>query len=109
MFDNIGGKIKGMAKFFCWVGIIISVIAGIFILIGGASINYSFGVSGVPMYFVGLAVIAIGSLLSWLGSLTLYGFGELVENSTYCAEALKIQKGTLRDISESISDINQTP
>ena len=59
------------------------------------------------MYFVGLAVIAIGSLLSWVGSLTLYGFGELVENSTICAEALKIQKGTLRDIRESISDINQ--
>ncbi len=107
MFDNIGGKIKGLAKFIYWVGFIISVIAGISILLGGASISNSFGVSGLPVFFVGLAVIAIGSLLSWVGSLTLYGFGELVENSTYCAEALKIQKGTLRDIRESISDINQ--
>ena len=29
MFDNIGGKIKKLAKIICWIGIILSVITGI--------------------------------------------------------------------------------
>ena len=29
MFENIGGKIKGLAKVVCWIGIILSVITGI--------------------------------------------------------------------------------
>ena len=35
MFSNIGGKIKGLAKFFCWLGIIASVIAGVGMMILG--------------------------------------------------------------------------
>ena len=33
MFKNIGGKIKGLAKVICYVGIAISVIAGIFMIL----------------------------------------------------------------------------
>ena len=36
--------------------------------------------------FVGILVIAIGSLFSWVGSFCLYGFGELIEKTTEIAE-----------------------
>lgn len=74
MFDNVGSKIKGLASFFCWGGIIASIIGGI-ILIG----------LDEDLIFAGIAVIVIGSLLSWVSSFVLYGFGELVANSAIIA------------------------
>lgn len=74
MFDNVGSKIKALASFFCWGGIIASVIGGI-ILIG----------LDEDLIFAGIAVIVIGSLLSWISSFVLYGFGELVANSAIIA------------------------
>lgn len=68
MFTNIGTKIKTTAKVFAWVGIILSVLAGV-------ALTMSAGFIG------GILVAIVGSLLSWVGSLALYGFGELVENS----------------------------
>ncbi len=35
----------------------------------------------LSLMITGLLVIVIGSILSWLGSLVLYGFGQLVDNS----------------------------
>ena len=79
MFENIGGKIKGLAKVICWIGIIISVIFGVFFwLIDPYVLDIERGVQ----FFIGLIIIAIGSLLSWVGSFVLYGFGELVDNSS---------------------------
>ena len=74
MFDNVGSKIKALASFFCWGGIIASIIGGI-ILIG----------LDEDLIFAGFAVIVIGSLLSWISSFVLYGFGELVANSAIIA------------------------
>ncbi len=74
MFDNVGSKIKGLASFFCWGGIIASIIGGIILI--GLDEN---------LVFAGFAVIVIGSLLSWVSSFVLYGFGELVANSAIIA------------------------
>lgn len=74
MFDNVGSKIKALASFFCWGGIIASIIGGI-ILIG----------LDEDLIFAGIVVIVIGSLLSWISSFVLYGFGELVANSAIIA------------------------
>lgn len=81
MFKNIGGKIKGLAKVICYVGIAISVIAGIF-MIGFGSSSYN----GDTMVVMGLAVMIVGSLVSWIDSFFAYGFGELIENTTVIAE-----------------------
>lgn len=67
MFANAGGKIKAVAQVLTWIGIIGSVIGGI------SLISTSF--------IAGLLTAGIGSLLSWVSALALYGFGELVENS----------------------------
>ena len=111
MFDNIGGKIKGLAKFVCWVGIIISVIAGIVLMVQGSEVNsyYYSGGAGTGLIAGGLMTMILGSLLSWLGSLTLYGFGELVENSAECVSELKRQNRTMDDIKNMAADIGKNP
>lgn len=70
MFDNVGGKIKAVAQVVTWLGIVVSVIAGLNII----SIDEG-------LAFQGFLVMVLGSLLSWLGALTLYGFGQLIENT----------------------------
>ena len=72
MFNNVGGKLKTIAGFFTWVGIAAAVIIGIAII-------------DLTTFLVGLMVMAIGSFISWISSLGLYAFGELVENSTIIA------------------------
>lgn len=71
MFDEIGFKIKTVAQVFTWIGIVGSVIWG-FVVMGS-------NVDNAVLF--GILIIAIGSLASWLGSLTLYGFGQLIENT----------------------------
>lgn len=74
MFDNIGGKIKGLAMMFCWIGILSCIFVGIAIILIDENL--------VP---VGLIVALAGSFFSWTGSFLLYGFGQLVENSDIIA------------------------
>jgi len=70
MFNNIGGKIKGLAKFMCWLGIIISVIAGVVLIIAAASSrSYTFDgygeritISSGGSVVAGILVIVFGSL-----------------------------------------------
>lgn len=77
MFDNIGGKIKAVAQVVTWLGIIASVIGGIAIMVSLES----------PM---GVLVMVGGSLISWLSSLALYGFGQLIENTDIIAGRSRI-------------------
>ena len=78
MFDNIGSKIKTLARIVCWLGIIISVISGLAIM-----------VSNEETIFVGTLIILLGSIGSWIGSFVLYGFGQLIENSDTLVEISK--------------------
>ena len=94
MFNNIGGKIKGLAKFLCWLGIILSVIIGVIMIIAATSSrSYTFDSYGEKITLstggsivAGILVIVFGSLASWIGSFFMYGFGELVENSKKVAD-----------------------
>ena len=77
MFTNIGGKIKVLAKVLCILGIVASIVAGNIL-----ATNY-FSSS----FLSSLVIIVIcGSLLSWVCSIFVYGFGELIENITVIAE-----------------------
>ena len=75
MFDNIGGKIKTIAKIGCWVGIIASAILGILLMMEEG-------------FFAGIIVMVALGLASWISSLTLYGFGDLIENTAITAEMM---------------------
>ena len=73
----MAGKIKDLQRVICIVEIAISVVAGIGMI--GSGYNNA-------MVGMGLAVMIVGSLVSWIGSFFAYGFGELIENTTVIAE-----------------------
>ena len=87
MFDNIGEKIKTLAKVLCWVGIGLSVIIGI------NAMDYSAS--------SGVLIIFIGSLISWVSSFFSYGFGELIERTAENAENTKLIGRILEDIEKT--------
>jgi hypothetical protein len=80
MFDNIGEKIKMLAKVVCCIGIVASIIIGVVAAIGADDIGI----------VICLLIVILGGLLSWVGSFVLYGFGELVQNSAIIAVNSKI-------------------
>lgn len=100
MWSNIGHKIKVLAKVLCWIGIVVSVIAGIAIIAGGSAINnaamsygyYSYNNTTGSTTLAGILVIILGALGSWIGSFTMYGFGELVDRAMSIDDKLSAQK-----------------
>lgn len=70
MFDNIGSKLKSVAKTYAWVGIILFGIVGLITMFANPD-------TPIP----GILVIAIGCGSSYASSLVLYGFGQIVENT----------------------------
>ena len=90
MFNNIGGKIKTLAKVLCIIGVVLSIIWGL-ITMSTSAIALSRGndsefVIVISAFFIGIFVAAIGGLSSWIGSFCLYGFGELIDKATEIAE-----------------------
>ena len=72
MFNNIGRKIKTLAKVITGIGITASIIYGAVVV----------RLSNSPIFIIqGLLTMIVGSLISWLSSVTLYGFGQLIENT----------------------------
>lgn len=70
MYNNIGGKIKVLAKLGFIVEAIILVLAGIGLM-----------VSTEEMLITGLIVMVVGPIISWVSSWLLYGFGELIDKA----------------------------
>ena len=84
MFSQIGKKIKLLAQVFCYLLIAVSIVSGIMI-IATPEIAHAMGFQPLA---AGLLVMLAGSLLSWLNSILLYGFGELVDNTAQIKAAL---------------------
>ena len=74
MYDNIGGKIKGLAKTSFIVATIAAVITGIALI-----------ATDEDLIGYGLLVMVVGPIVAWFSSWLLYGFGQLVENSDIIA------------------------
>ncbi len=68
MYDNIGGKIKGLAKAFFIVEAIAAVITGIALM-----------ATDEDLIGIGLLVMVVGPLVAWVSSWLLYGFGEIID------------------------------
>ncbi len=79
MFDNIGRKIRTLAKVLCWMGIVGSVIAAM-VMING---YYA------EVRITGWIMLFAGPLVSWISSFTLYALGEIAENSATQARLLR--------------------
>ena len=74
-YDNIGGKIKGWAKWIFAIEAIAAVISG-FVLMA----------QDEDMILIGLLVVVFGPIVAWISSWLLYGYGQLIENSDIIAE-----------------------
>ncbi len=68
MYENIGGKIKGLAKGTAILGIIGSIIGGIAFITE-------------ELVLIGIFVLVFGSLGAWMSTWLIYGFGELIETA----------------------------
>ncbi|MCR5352679.1 MAG: hypothetical protein K6D98_00045, partial [Clostridiales bacterium] len=78
MFNNIGGKIKALAKVLCWIGIAIFVIFAFIMFINSFNNLRS---TGEFYFIIGLIFLIVGPILAWVSSFLLYGFGELIETN----------------------------
>ena len=77
MYDNIGRKIKDLAKTICLLEAFAAIIAGM-IVIG----TFADAKDGTGMIGIGILIMLVGSLLAWISSWLLYGFGELIEKTS---------------------------
>ena len=94
MFKNVGRKIKVLAKIFFWIGVVCSVLLGLGIAFGGSLVNnlvfsssstgftQNIPFTGPASIITGVVVIIVGFLAAWLESLFVYGFGELIDNTS---------------------------
>ena len=79
MYEDISGKIKGLAKFIGWTLLICGVIAFIYFI---TDTKFGYAITSND----GLAWAAlISGICGYVGSWALYGFGELIEH----AEAIR--------------------
>ena len=96
MFDNMGGKIKTLAKVLVFLGILASVIGAIVLWAQAGQVSsrtgsyYYSAQSGesTTLVITGFVVLVVGVLASWVSSFVLYGFGQLVENSDIIAQSM---------------------
>lgn len=88
MFENIGNKIKSVAKAICILFIIYFVIIGLIQMTHHA-------------FWGGLITMVGGSLIAWLSTLTLYGFGELIEDTKAIKLSLSKTENSLKEVSEN--------
>ena len=89
MYDNIGEKIKGLAKVMFIVEAIAAVIGGLVLLVG-------------KLLAIGLLTLFLGPVVAWVSSWLLYGFGELIDN--VCRIAANTR--TLKNESTSFNTAN---
>ncbi|MBQ8323707.1 MAG: hypothetical protein IJX82_00970 [Clostridia bacterium] len=97
MYDNIGGKIKSLAKTLSILGAIATAILAIVLLCLDDKL--------LPF---GVILLFFGPLFSWISSWLLYGFGELVENAcTIEREAYSKEKNHKVSMSVNSERINE--
>ena len=86
MFYNAGKKLRSIAKVLFWVIVIAVAIETIVRLVNGDL--YGFG-----GFLIAHVIIAVGVLVAWLSTITLYAFGEMCENVISIEdEATRIRK-----------------
>jgi hypothetical protein len=98
MFDNIGSKLKAVAQVFAWLGIGASALIGLIVMFANED-------TPVP----GLLIIGLGCLGSWISSLGMYGFGQLIENTDKLVaqqrQPIAPQKTQIDDIESNLPEI----
>lgn len=87
MFNNIGKKIKVLAKVIFWVTFVFFVIgsiaAGVVIAHAMGCDRYYGDKAGAIFAAIGIVIggSVIGFLLAWIGSFFMYGYGQLIDDT----------------------------
>ena len=103
MYSNIGKKIQKLAMVCAILGMIVCVIIGSIII--KSAEGYAYDETGVT---IGIIVIILGSIFSWVLSFVLYGFGRLVENSDIIAKQYRRKNGNESYSEEQSQPMSQT-
>ena len=74
-FDNIGGKIKNLAKWSCWIEILLIWISAPITMIVLLCDRYT-----AEFFWIPLVSALVGPIFIWIGSWAMYAFGEAVED-----------------------------
>lgn len=93
MFDNIGVKIKRLAFIIFIIEAVISILYGLVYIIVFKNMFY-------------LLICIIGPFVAWLSSFLLYGFGELVDNSSKIKSDTEDQKKNQQIIIKELKKLN---
>ena len=84
MFDDVGIKIQKNAKVIAWVNIVTSII-------GGIAMFFCAFINIEDLWWLILLsplMVALGCMVAWLSTITLYGFGKLIDD----VEAIRYKK-----------------
>lgn len=89
---GVGDSILNLGSIVYIIGIIASVIAGIVLISKSNDLPYYYEEMKSTMIWGGLLVMGLGSLLSWLSTLLLRGFGQLVSDTAIIRQLLQNRK-----------------
>ena len=93
MFDNIGGKIKGLA----YVVYVLSSLGSI--ILGAASCSSE-------QFILGFVIMCIGLFSSYVSACLIYGFGSIVENSDNVNGRVYSAERQTKEVADTAYSIN---
>ena len=94
MYDNIGGKIKGLAKAAFWVEAITAIITGICLFD-----------DVMPGILIGLLLIIGGPLVAWVSCWLLYGFGELIDSNVEIKNKISNMSAPSQQVDDELPEL----
>ena len=93
MFDDIGEKIQRLSKVFFALCVLASVIGAIAMFI------YMLDEEGLMVGLVySVPILIFGSMIAWLLTVPLYGFGKLIENTDILVQDNQVNKKNVKNI-----------
>lgn len=101
MYENIGRKIKFFAAVFGYGGVIVSIIGGIVWTVILADNSYTDDYA-----FIGIVVGVIAAFLFWVGQFLIYGFGELIDQTTQINRKMTFSSSE-SDIAEKVAKLKE--
>ena len=101
MYENIGKKIKFFAGLVGYGGVAVSIIAGIVWTVFLVDNRYTRDYA-----FVGIVVGIVVAFLFWVGQFILYGFGELVDQTTQINRKITFSSSE-NDVSEKVKKLKE--
>ncbi len=87
-FEDIGGKIKALTKWCCWISILLIWISAPICFICLLSSKYTANLWWIPLVYS-----IVGPVVVWIGSWAMYAFGEFVEDT----HAIRNKEGTTKE------------